>query len=63
MSSDAPSRFQPNRWIRRLLVPLFGAACLVATCTGAVVLALLLGSIWPRLQGPRALVCGRSKPE
>ena len=30
---------------RRLLGPIFGAACLVATCTGVVVLALLLGSI------------------
>src|SRR5262245_48510424 len=42
--ADQP-RFHPNHPIRRLLGPIFGAACLVATCTGVVVLALLLGSI------------------
>ena len=42
--SDEP-RFHPNRWMRRILGPIFGAACLAATCTGVVVLALLLGSI------------------
>ena len=45
MSSLAQSGFRPNRWLRRFLGPVFGAACLVATCTGVVVLALLLGSI------------------
>jgi len=39
--------------VRRLLGPIFGLACLVATCTGVVVLALLLGSIVAAaLQGP-----------
>jgi phosphate transport system permease protein len=38
-------RFHPNHWLRRVLGPVFGAACLAATCTGVVVLALLLGSI------------------
>jgi phosphate transport system permease protein len=53
MRADDSPRFHPNRWIRRLLGPLFGAACLVATCTGAVVLLLLLGSILAAaLQGP-----------
>jgi phosphate transport system permease protein len=42
--SDQP-RFQSNHWLRRVLGPIFGAACLMATCTGVVVLALLLGSI------------------
>jgi phosphate transport system permease protein len=41
---DEP-RFQSNHWLRRVLGPIFGAACLMATCTGVVVLALLLGSI------------------
>jgi phosphate transport system permease protein len=45
MSSPAQSDFRPNRWLRRFLGPVFGAACLLATCTGVVVLALLLGSI------------------
>ena len=46
-------RFHPNRWMRRMLGPIFGAACLLATCTGVVVLALLLGSIVAAaLQGP-----------
>jgi phosphate transport system permease protein len=53
MKADDSPRFHPNRWIRRLLGPLFGAACLVATCTGAAVLLLLLGSILAAaLQGP-----------
>ena len=39
--------------MRRLLGPVFGAACLVATCTGVAVLTLLLGSILAAaLQGP-----------
>jgi phosphate transport system permease protein len=53
MKAEDSPRFHPNRWIRRLLGPLFGAACLVATCTGAAVLLLLLGSILAAaLQGP-----------
>jgi phosphate transport system permease protein len=53
MKPDPSPRFHPNRWIRRLLGPIFGAACLVATCAGAAVLLLLLGSILAAaLQGP-----------
>jgi phosphate transport system permease protein len=53
MSVAEQPRFHPDRPIRRLLGPIFGAACLVATCTGVVVLALLLGSIVAAaLQGP-----------
>ena len=53
MSLSEEPRFHPNRWMRRILGPIFGAACLAATCTGVVVLALLLGSILAAaLQGP-----------
>jgi phosphate transport system permease protein len=54
MKAPPSSRhFAPHRWIRRVLGPLFGAACLAATCAGALVLALLLGSIVAAaLQGP-----------
>ena len=45
LSLSEEPRFQPNRWMRRILGPIFGAACLAATCMGVVVLALLLGSI------------------
>jgi phosphate transport system permease protein len=45
MSLSAGPRFHPNRLIRRILGPIFGAVCLAATCTGVLVLALLLGSI------------------
>ncbi len=34
-----------DRPMRRVLGPLFGTACLLATCTGVAVLALLLGSV------------------
>lgn len=44
MRSDE-SRFRSNSWLRRVLGPIFGIACLMATCTGVVVLGLLLGSI------------------
>jgi phosphate transport system permease protein len=40
-----PQRFHPHRLLRRVLGPIFALACLVATCTGVVVLAVLLGSI------------------
>jgi phosphate transport system permease protein len=43
--SGPASRFRPHRWIRSLLGPLFGTACLLATLTGVVVLLVLLGSI------------------
>ncbi len=53
MSKAAQARFAPNRLMRRLLGPVFGTACLLATCTGVAVLALLLGSIVAAaLQGP-----------
>jgi phosphate transport system permease protein len=46
-------RFRPHRLWRRLLGPIFGLACLAATCTGVVALAVLLGSIvTAALQGP-----------
>ena len=53
MSLEQQARFAPNRLMRRLLGPVFGTACLLATCTGVAVLALLLGSIVAAaLQGP-----------
>jgi phosphate transport system permease protein len=53
MSQEQQARFAPNRLIRRLLGPIFGTACLLATCTGVAVLALLFGSIVAAaLQGP-----------
>jgi len=53
MSSSLEPRFHPRRLMRRLLGPIFGAACLTATCTGVVVLIVLLGSIvMAALQGP-----------
>ncbi len=53
MTPDASTRFHPHRWLRRLLNPLFGVACLIATAIGAAVLLLLLGSILiAALQGP-----------
>jgi phosphate transport system permease protein len=45
MSPPPQPRFNPNRLSRQVLGPIFGAACLLATCTGVVVLAVLLGSI------------------
>jgi phosphate transport system permease protein len=54
MTREPPNaRFAPNRLLRRWLGPIFGTACLIATCTGVAVLALLLGSIVAAaLQGP-----------
>jgi phosphate transport system permease protein len=53
MIAAPQSRFAPNRLLRRLLGPIFGMACLLATCTGVAVLAVLLGSIVvAALQGP-----------
>ncbi len=45
MTPDASTRYRPHRWLRRLLNPLFGVVCLIATAMGAAVLLLLLGSI------------------
>src|SRR5262249_23535977 len=53
MSLSRGPRFQPHGLLRRLLGPIFGAACLAATCTGVVVLIILLGSIvMAALKGP-----------
>jgi phosphate transport system permease protein len=45
MSTSSEPRFRPHRLIRKLLGPLFGSACFLATLTGVIVLILLLGSI------------------
>lgn len=45
MTASRESRFHSDRLMRRLLGPLFGTACLLATCTGIAVLTLLLGSV------------------
>ena len=53
MTTAPQAGFAPNRLMRRLLGPVFGTACLLATCTGVAVLTLLLGSIVAAaLQGP-----------
>jgi phosphate transport system permease protein len=44
-TAPAQSHFHADRPMRRLAGPLFGAACLLATCTGVAVLAVLLGSV------------------
>jgi phosphate transport system permease protein len=41
---DSP-RYEPERRSRRVLGPLFGLACLVATSSGVVVLSILLGAV------------------
>lgn len=47
------ARYRPDRWFRRWLGPFFAGVCLMATCMGVVVLALLLGSIVAAaLKGP-----------
>ena len=49
----SPAGYRPDRWHRRWLGPIFAAVCLAATCTGVIVLALLLGSIVAAaLKGP-----------
>ena len=45
MSTAPQGHFHADRLMRRLLGPMFGTACLLATCTGVAVLAVLLGSI------------------
>ncbi len=45
MSPAGGPGFHPHRLMRRVLGPIFGAACLAATCTGVIVLLVLLGSI------------------
>jgi phosphate transport system permease protein len=49
--SRAPAGFQPNLRIRRLLGPLFGIGCFLATFTGVVVLLVMLGSIFMAAAG------------
>jgi phosphate transport system permease protein len=48
--------YHPRHWRREVSGPLFGAACLLATLTGVVVLAVLLGSVIARVldQPPHA---------
>ncbi len=41
-------RYEPNRRLRVVFGPLFGAACFLATLTGVVVLSVLLGSVIAR---------------
>jgi len=43
--SRGDALYHPNRRLRRLLGPLFGAACFLATLTGVFVLAVFLASI------------------
>lgn len=45
MSLPSQSQYAPHRHTRRLLGPLFGVACFMATLTGVVVLSVLLGSV------------------
>ena len=45
MSSAEFANFEPERRTRRIAGPLFGAACLLATLTGVVVLSVVLGSV------------------
>ena len=42
-------RYEPHRRIRTVAGPVFGIACFLATLTGVVVLALLLGSVLVRV--------------
>jgi phosphate transport system permease protein len=53
MMSDVLGGFRPHRGIRRLLGLFFGVACLAATCSGVMVMLLLLWSVLSAaLQGP-----------
>ena len=45
MSDSAAQQFRPHRAIRRMLGPLFGAACFLATLTGVAALLVLMGAI------------------
>jgi phosphate transport system permease protein len=45
MNDPGAGLYEPHRRLRRLAGPLFGTACLLATLTGVVVLAVLLGSV------------------
>ncbi|MDG3004082.1 phosphate ABC transporter permease PstA [Paludisphaera mucosa] len=53
MSDASAGAFRPHRRMRRWLGPIFGAACLLATLTGVVVLTVLMGAILAAaLSGP-----------
>jgi phosphate transport system permease protein len=55
MSKSTGGDFVRSRWFRWILGPVFGAICLIATCTGVLVLIVLLGSILvAALSGPPA---------
>jgi phosphate transport system permease protein len=45
VSRPSESKYEPNRRLRVILGPLFGLACFLATLTGVIVLAVLLGSV------------------
>ncbi|MDB5350548.1 MAG: phosphate transporter, permease protein PstA [Planctomycetota bacterium] len=45
MSVVESDNYEPERRARRLAGPLFGAACLLATLTGVVVLSVVLGAV------------------
>ncbi|MCA1686574.1 MAG: phosphate ABC transporter, permease protein PstA, partial [Planctomycetia bacterium] len=45
----AGDRYEPNRRLRVVVGPLFGAACFLATLSGVVVLSVLLGSVIARV--------------
>jgi phosphate transport system permease protein len=45
MNPTGSSAYAPHRRTRRLLGPVFGVACFLATLTGVVVLSVLLGSV------------------
>jgi phosphate transport system permease protein len=45
MSGSGSSAYAPHRRLRRVLGPVFGLACFLATLTGVVVLSVLMGSV------------------
>jgi phosphate transport system permease protein len=45
MSQAAETRYEPHRILRRIEGPVFGLVCFLATLTGVLVLAVLLGSV------------------
>lgn len=51
MTGKPWKQYEPHRLSRRLAGPLFGAACFLATLTGVVVLAVLLGAVIAKAAG------------
>jgi phosphate transport system permease protein len=49
VSPGSGSQYEPHRRLRVLAGPAFGAACFLATATGVVMLAVLLGSVIARV--------------